>query len=102
MLAKVPLKQAPVNLTFTKHGHGLGWTEPVEGVLLEVLAVRVLLMVHHQAWPGMRLWGETDDDDDEVTSSSPCEVKIVIKKRKQKPVTLTSSRFKASFWSFSP
>lgn len=54
-------------------------------------------MVHHQAWPGMRLWGETDDGGDEVTSSSPCEVKIV-----KNPVTLTSSRFEASLWSFGP
>ena len=44
------------------------------------LAIRVVVMVHHQAWPGMGLWGETDDGSDEVTSSSPCEVKMVKKK----------------------
>ena len=50
----------------------------MEGLCLEVLTLAIrVAMVRHQAWTGTGIWGEVADGDNEVTTSSPCEVKII-------------------------
>lgn len=78
VIAKAAPKQAPLSRRFTKYGHGLDWTKPVEGLCLEVLTLAIgVAMVRHQAWTGTGIWGEVADGDNEVTTSSLCEGKTI-------------------------
>lgn len=63
---------------FTKYGHSLERTKPVEGLSLEVLMLAVNSSDGGPSGLGRdRNIGSSCNGDNEVTPSSPCEVKII-------------------------